>query len=67
MAAKTLEEKVQRIQDFQEIQNIMGRYAYITMAASEEERRYTLFAEKAPDVRVTHLSSFIQEGIHRQR
>lgn len=52
MSTKSVEERLQRVEDFQEIQNIMGRYAYLTMAAAEEERRYTLFAEKAKGVRV---------------
>ncbi len=58
MAAESLEEKVKRAEkmaqralDIQEIQNVMGRYAYFHMA-SEEEKKYELFAKKAPDVRV---------------
>jgi hypothetical protein len=51
MAKKSIEERLQRVQAFQEIQNIMGRYAYITMAQAQEER-VALFAKKAPGVRV---------------
>jgi len=51
MPKKSLEQRLQTVEDFQQIQNIMGRYAYLTMAA-DEERRYTLFAQKAPGVRV---------------
>jgi hypothetical protein len=50
MTAMSAEEKLQRVLDFQEIQNIMGRYAYITMASAQEER-VALFA-KRPDTRV---------------
>lgn len=51
MAAKSGAGSLQRVRDFQEIQNIMGRYAYITMAGAQEER-VALFAKKAPGVRV---------------
>jgi len=62
MATKTIEERLQRVQDFQEIQNIMGRYAYVTMAA-DEERRYTLFAKKAKGVRVYFGEQGYFEGV----
>lgn len=57
MSEKSLEEKLQRVIDFQEIQNIMGRYAYVTMAMAQKER-VALFAKKTPGVRVY----FGQEG-----
>lgn len=52
MAEKTLEEKLQRVMDFQEIQNIMGRYAYYIMANMQPRLGELLFARKQPDVRV---------------
>jgi len=62
MAPKSIEQRLQRVQDFQDIQNIMGRYAYLTMAA-DEERRYTLFAEKAKGVRVYFGEQGYFEGV----
>lgn len=52
MAKKSLEEQVQRVLDFQEIQNIMGRYAYFIMANMQKHPGELLFARKAQDVRV---------------
>jgi len=63
MAEKSFEERLQRVQDFQAIQNIMGRYAYLTMASGEEERRYTLFAEKTEGVRVYFGEQGYFEGV----
>ena len=57
MAEKSFKEKLQRVIAFQEIQNIMGRYAYVTMAMAQKER-VALFAKKTPSVRVY----FGQEG-----
>ena len=57
MAAKSVEERLQRAEDFQQIQNIMGRYAYVTMAMAQKDR-VALFAKKTPSVRVY----FGQEG-----
>jgi hypothetical protein len=58
MTTEGLEEKIkhvekvaQRALDVLEIQNVVGKYAYFHMAG-EEEKKYELFARKAPDVRV---------------
>jgi hypothetical protein len=46
MAAKTLEERIQRVEDFQQIQNIMGRYVYYVMAGMTREFGKKQFAQK---------------------
>lgn len=50
MTPKSLEERIQRLEDVNEIKNIMGRYCYYHMAG-EDELKYALFANKA-DTRV---------------
>lgn len=62
MAAKSVEERLQRTEDFQQIQNIMGRYAYVTMAMAQKER-VALFAKKTPGVRVYFGQEGYFEGI----
>jgi hypothetical protein len=51
MAAKSVEERLQRIEDFQQIQNIMGRYAYHVMAGMTKEIGEQMFSNR-PDTRV---------------
>jgi len=50
MAAKTIEDRLQRVEDFLEIQNIMGRYAYYIMAGMTREFGEKYFSER-PDTR----------------
>jgi len=51
MKGKTFEERLQRIEDVQQIQNIMGRYAYYIMAGMQRHLGELLFARR-PDTRV---------------
>jgi hypothetical protein len=53
MAAKSLEERVQRTEDYIQIQNIMGRYCYYVMAGMQAEINDRLFAKNQPGSRVT--------------
>jgi len=53
MAAKSLEQRVQRTEDILEIQNIMGWYAYLVMAGMQGEISERLFAKNEPGSRVT--------------
>lgn len=53
MTEKTLEERLQRVEDFQQIQNIMGRYAYYVMASKQEEINDELMAKNDPGTKVT--------------
>lgn len=50
MKARSLEEKVQRALDYQEIQNLMSKYEYI-LTACEYEKMPELFALKTKGVR----------------
>ena len=52
MAEKSIEQKLQRVEDFQYIQNMMGRYAYYVMAGMQEEMDRDMFAKKQPDFRL---------------
>ena len=48
MATKSLEERVQRVEDILEIQNLMGTYPYYGMAGLHWERNENMWAKKAP-------------------
>lgn len=50
MAAKTIEQRLQRVEDFQQIQNIMGKYVYYVMAGLQDEIGEQFFS-KRPDTR----------------
>ena len=62
MPEKTFEEKLQRVEDFQQIQNIMGRYPYYIMAGKATEYMTKMFAKKAPDIRVYLGEQGYREG-----
>ena len=49
MALKSLEERIQRLEDIHEIQNLFSRYEYYHTADMQEET-VELYAQKAPDV-----------------
>jgi hypothetical protein len=62
MSEKSLEERIQRIEDILEIQNIMGLYeSYHT--ASMQEETVALFAQKTPGVKVDIDAFGVWEGI----
>ncbi|MDB9822329.1 nuclear transport factor 2 family protein [Deltaproteobacteria bacterium] len=50
MTNKSLEDRIQRLEDLHEIQNLMSRYEYCHTASKHEETA-RMFAQKAPDVR----------------
>ena len=52
MATKSVEERLQRIEDILEIQNIMGKYPYYVMAGMQAEIGEKFFAKKASGIRV---------------
>lgn len=56
MPAKTIEERLQRMEDIHEIQQLMGRYPYYVMMMDYEGLNNNLFAKKDPGVKV-HLGS----------
>lgn len=49
MGKKSLEERVQRLEDIHEIQNLFSRYEYLHTADMQEET-VDLYAQNAPDV-----------------
>jgi len=51
MIQKSLEERIQRLEDAREIENLMARYAYLHTAGMHEETA-ALFARETPGVRV---------------
>jgi hypothetical protein len=51
MAPKTIEERIQRLEDVRQIENLMAKYAYLHTAGRHEESA-ELFATKTPGVRV---------------
>ncbi len=61
MKAKSLEERIQRVEDLHEIQNLMSRYEYLHTAGLHEETA-ELFAKKTPGVRAELPSWGVYEG-----
>ena len=61
MAAKSLEERVQRLEDIHAIQNVMGKYAYFHTAGLHKETA-ELFALKTPGVRAEIDNWGVYEG-----
>jgi len=61
MTKKTLEERVQHLEDIREIQNLMGRYEYLHTAGMHEETA-ELFAKKTPGVRAEIDDWGVYEG-----
>lgn len=51
MTAKSLEERIQRLEDIHEIQNLMSKYEYLHTAGMHEET-VELFARKTPGAKV---------------
>jgi hypothetical protein len=59
MAVKTLEERVQRLEDFVEIQNLMGRYVrYLKMDVLEK-----FYAQKTPGVKAEVANYGVWDGL----
>ena len=50
MTAKSIEERIQRLEDVRQIENLMAKYAYLHTAGRHEETA-RLFATKTPGVR----------------
>ncbi|OGO23477.1 MAG: hypothetical protein A2144_00160 [Chloroflexi bacterium RBG_16_50_9] len=66
MAGKSLEERIQRLEAVQEIQNVMGLYeSYHT--ASMQEETVALFAQKTPGAKVEIDAFGVWEGIEGVR
>ena len=60
--------KIQRLDDIQEIQNLMGRYVYEHEVMKDPEFADTIYAQKAPDVswEVAHIGFFQgKEGVKK--
>jgi len=58
---KSLEERIRRLEDIQEIQNLMGRYEYYHTADMQEET-VSLWAKKAPGIRADVPSFGLYRG-----
>jgi len=61
MTKKSLEERIQRLEDIHEIQNLMGRYEYLHTAGLHEETA-ELFAKKTPGVKADLPGWGVYEG-----
>jgi hypothetical protein len=48
MKEKSLKERIQRLEDIHEIQNLMGRHEYYHSAGMHKEELEELFAQKIP-------------------
>ena len=48
---KSLEDRIQRLEDVREIENLMAKYAYLHTAGMHEDT-VELFAQETPGVRV---------------
>jgi len=62
MPEKTIEERLQRVEDFQQIQNIMGRYAYYVMA-DQTKIQTELSTRKNPYYRIYFGEQGYWEGL----
>ena len=61
MAEKSLEEKVQRALDYQEIQNVMSKHCYYHSAGMHREELENIWAQKTPGVRWTNPAGVWEE------
>jgi len=61
MAKKSLEERIQRLEDIHEIQNLASRYQYLQTAGLHEETA-ELFAQKTPGIRAEVGGRGVYEG-----
>jgi hypothetical protein len=61
MESKSIEERLQRLEDRKDIENLMAKYAYLHTAGRHQET-VELFAKKTPGVRVELSSRGIYEG-----
>jgi hypothetical protein len=61
MASKTLEQRIQRLEDIQEIQNLMSKYCYLQAAGMRKEE-VELFARNTPGGTVTIANWGVWEG-----
>jgi len=62
MAQKTLEERIEHVEAYQEIQNLMSRYAYCH-TAGERDEQWSLFAQNAPGLKSEIAGRGICDGI----
>jgi hypothetical protein len=60
--AKSLEERIQRVEDIQEIQKLMSRYAYLNTAHLHDECVEAVFSKKTPGQKVQIDGWGIWEG-----
>jgi len=51
MAKKSIEERIQRLEDIKEVENLMAKYAYLHTAGKHEETA-ALFAKKTPGIKM---------------
>ena len=66
MAKKSLEERIQRLEDIHEIHNLMGRYQYFISGGKGVETVDQLFAKKTPGVSVDEGRG-VYEGLESVR
>jgi hypothetical protein len=65
MGKKSIEERIQRIEDVREIENLMAKYAYLHTAGRHEDTA-ELFAKKTPGVRVNLMGVYEgTDGVRR--
>ncbi len=62
MAKKSLEERIQRMEDIHEIQNLMSKYVYFHTAGWHDETA-AMFAIKTPGVRADIVDWGLYEGL----
>ncbi|MFC1945981.1 nuclear transport factor 2 family protein [Chloroflexota bacterium] len=61
MVEKSLEQRIQRMEDIHEIHNLMGRYVYLQLANMHDEQ-VDFFARKTPGVRAEIANWGVYEG-----
>ena len=66
MAKKSLEERIERLEGWNEIQNTMSKYAYY-IQAGEQEKIIQLFAQKTPGVTAEIGARGVYEGVEGVR
>jgi hypothetical protein len=62
MAKRSLEERIQRLEDIHEVQNLFGRYEYFHTADMQEET-VELYAKKTPGVSAEIANWGVYEGV----
>jgi hypothetical protein len=62
MIKKSLEERVQRLKDIHEIQNLMSRYQFLHVSGVTHQETADLFAQKTPGVKIEMAGGGVFEG-----